>query len=131
MDPLTITGVDAQHIGNPRADGTSGSGLYSVPIKLNRSVTPIEAQLLLEHWDRPTVVPARHCPGILRATGSTVVLDGTTIEEIRRFHADTLKRAIGLVNVEIAEYAAADAARAQAEADAAALRRSVEPEPVS
>jgi hypothetical protein len=131
MDPLAITGVDAQHIGNPRNDGTSGSGLYAVPIKLNRSVTAIEAQLLLEHWDRPTVTPAHHRPGILRATGHTVVLDGTTIEEIRRFHADTLKRVIGLVNVEIAEYAAADAALAKAAADAAALRRSVEPEPVS
>jgi hypothetical protein len=131
MDPLTITGVDAQHIGNPRADGTSGSSLYSVPIKLNRSVTAIEAQLLREHWDHPKVIPTHHCPGILRATGSTVVLDGTTIDEIRRFHADTLRRAIDLVNVEIAEYAAADEALAQAAADAEAHRTSVEPEAVA
>ena len=131
MDPLTITGVDAQHIGNPRSDGTAGSRLYSVPIKLNRSATTIEAQLLLEHWDRPSVVPTRHRPGILRVTGPTVVLDGTTIEEIRGFHAQTLKRVIGLVNLEIAEYAAADAALAQAETDARERRLSAEPEPVA
>ncbi len=131
MDPLTITGVDAQHIGNPRSDGTAGSRLYSVPIKLNRSATTIEAQLLLEHWDRPSVVPACHRPGILRVTGPMVVLDGTTIEEIRGFHAATLKRVIGLVNLEIAEYAAADAALAQAEADARDRQRSAEPEPVA
>jgi hypothetical protein len=131
MDPLTITGVDAQHIGNPRSDGTAGSRLYSVPIKLNRSATTIEAQLLLEHWDRPSVIPTRHRPGILRVTGPTVVLDGTTIEEIRGFHAQTLKRVIGLVNLEIAEYAAADAALALAEADARERRLSAEPEPVA
>jgi hypothetical protein len=131
MDPLAITGVDAQHIGNPRSDGTAGSRLYSVPIKLNRSATSIEAQLLLEHWDRPAVTPTRHRPGILRVTGSTVVLDGTTIEEIRGFHAKTLKQVIGLVNLEIAEFAAADAALAQAEADARDPRRSAEPEPVA
>jgi hypothetical protein len=131
MDPLTITGVDAQHIGNPRSDGTAGSRLYSVPIKLNRSATTIEAQLLLEHWDRPSVVPTRHRPGILRVTGPTVVLDGTTIEEIRGFHAQTLKRVIGLVNLEIAEYAAADAALAQAETDARERQLSAEPEPVA
>jgi hypothetical protein len=131
MDPLTITGVDAQHIGNPRSDGTAGSRLYSVPIKLNRSATTIEAQLLLEHWDRPSAVPTRHRPGILRVTGSRVVLDGTTIDEIRGFHADTLKRVIDLVNREIAEYAAADAAVAEADADARARRLSAEPEPVA
>jgi hypothetical protein len=131
MDPLAITGVDAQHIGNPRSDGTAGSRLYSVPIKLNRSASTMEAQLLLEHWDRPSVIPTRHRPGILRVTGPTVVLDGTTIEEIRGFHAQTLKRVIGLVNMEIAEYAAADAALAQAEADARDRRRSSEPEPVA
>jgi hypothetical protein len=129
MDPLTITGVDAQHIGNPRNDGTAGSGLYSVPIKLNRAATAIEGQLLLGHWDRPTAIPAHHRPGILRVAGSTVVLDGTTIDEIRHFHAETLKRIIDLVNVEIAEYTAADAALAKAEADAAARRTSTEPEP--
>jgi hypothetical protein len=131
MDPLTITGVDAQHIGNPRSDGTAGSRLYSVPIKLNRSATTIEAQLLLEHWDRPSVVPTRHRPGILRVAGATVVLDGTTIEEIRSFHAETLKRVIRLVNLEIAEYAAADAALAQAQADAVDRGRTAEPEPVA
>jgi hypothetical protein len=131
MTPLTITGVDAQHIGNPRSDGTAGSRLYSVPIKLNRSATTIEAQLLLEYWDRPKVVPTRHRPGILRVTGPTVVLDGTTIDEIRGFHAETLKRVIDLVNLEMAEYAAADAAMAQAEADARERRRSAEPEPVA
>jgi hypothetical protein len=127
MDPLTITGVDAQHIGNPRNDGTAGKGLYSVPIKLNRPATPIEGQLLVGHWDRPAVPPARHCPGILRIAGSTVVLDGTTIDEIRQFHAATLKRIIDLVHAETAEDAAADAALASAEADAAARRASTEP----
>lgn len=130
MDPLSITGVDAQHIGNPRCDGTASSRLYSVPIRLNRAATTIEAQLLQEHWDRPSVVPTRHRPGILRVTGSTVVLDGTTIDEIRVFHAETLKRAIGLVNVEIAEYAAADAARAQADSGTRAQQQNAEPEPV-
>jgi hypothetical protein len=131
MDPLMITGVDAQHIGNPRSDGTAGSRLYSVPIKLNRSATTIEARLLLEHWDRPSVIPTGHRPGILRVSGATLVLDGTTIEEIRGFHAETLKRVIGLVNHEIAEYAEADAALAQAEAEPRDRQRSAAPEPVA
>jgi len=98
-----MTGIDAQHIGNPRNDGTPGARLYSVPITLSRAVTTHEADALRRHWDRPAVIPECHRPGIMRAAGSRVVLDGTTFEEIKRYHAATLRRVIDLVNAENAD----------------------------
>jgi len=90
MEPITIKGVDAQRVGTPRNDGTPGSGLYTVPIKLSRTVTPTEAKLLEQNWDRPPVFTTMHRAGILRAAGDTVVLDATTIEEVKQYHAETL-----------------------------------------
>jgi hypothetical protein len=39
-----------------------------------------------------------HRPGIASVEGSTVILDGTTIEEVERYHRDTLQLAIDETN---------------------------------
>jgi hypothetical protein len=39
-----------------------------------------------------------HRPGIASVSGDTVVLDGTTIEEVRDYHARTLSLVVARVN---------------------------------
>ena len=39
-----------------------------------------------------------HRPGIARVTGSRIILDGTTIEEVERYHRDTLILAVNEAN---------------------------------
>lgn len=107
---LDIVGVIAEEVGTPRNDGTAGSGLYAVPIRLTRAATMVESQLLVEVWDRPPSFTTMHRPGILRVSGSKVVLDGTTIDEVARYHATTLRIVIDRVNELAAEHQQRDAA---------------------
>jgi len=123
MEPILIKGVDAQHAGTPSNDGTPGSGLYAVPIKLSRAVTPSEAKLLEQNWDHPPVFTLMHRPGILRVSGDTVVLDGTTIEEVKQYHAETLKCVVEVVNVQAGQLVEQHQAKIKAEAEAATAHK--------
>lgn len=62
-ESLAFTGIDIEHVGAPRNDGSPGSALYAVPIKLNRRPSGIEAQLLVAHWDNPSSYTLMHRPG--------------------------------------------------------------------
>jgi len=39
-----------------------------------------------------------HRPGIASVDGATITLDGTTIDEVERYHRDTLQLAIAATN---------------------------------
>ena len=45
-----------------------------------------------------------HRPGIATVTGDKIHLDGTTMEEVERYHRDTLKLAVAETNKEIEEF---------------------------
>lgn len=42
-----------------------------------------------------------HRPGIATTYGNKVILDGTTIEEVERYHKDTLKLAVETANQQL------------------------------
>ena len=119
MEPLSIKGIDSHHVGTPRNNGTAGSALYAVPIELNRRATPREATLLQQIWDRPPQFTLMHRTGICSVSGNIVTLDGTTIEEVRDYHAETLRLVVDAVNVHEAEAVRQDELREKDAADAA------------
>ena len=123
MEPISIIGVDTKHLSTPRNDGAPGSALYAVWIRLSRHVSPTESKLFEQNWDRPPVMTTMHRPGILRASGDLVVLDGTTIEEVKQYHAETLKRVVDVVNIQAAELAEQHQAMINAAADEAAAHK--------
>jgi len=45
-----------------------------------------------------------HRPGIARVNGDTVVLDGTTVEEVEQYHRNTLLLAAEQANKDFAEW---------------------------
>ena len=45
-----------------------------------------------------------HRPGIAKIIGDRIILDGTTIEEVERYHRDTLKVVIERVNQLLEEH---------------------------
>lgn len=100
--PVQIVGVIADEVGSPRNDGSRGSGLYAVPVRLSRSVSSAEASLLEALWDSPPSFTTMHRPGIARVAGDQITLDGTTIEEVERYHAKTLSRVVDKFNVDAA-----------------------------
>ncbi|HVF03858.1 MAG TPA: hypothetical protein VNA20_03380 [Frankiaceae bacterium] len=124
VEPLKIIGVVTDRVGSPRDDGSSGSALYGVPIRLNRPPTSDEARLLPVTWDSPPQWTSMHRPGILTVEGDCLVLTRTTLEEIERYHAKTLALVVDNVNAAAAETRSRQAADEERAAQAEAAHRS-------
>lgn len=95
---IQIEGVIADQVSTPRMDGTAGSALYRVPFKLSRRPDYEWADLLVQNWNHPSSYTPMHRPGIASVVGETIVLDGTTLDEVKRYHRDTLKLALAATN---------------------------------
>ena len=126
VEPIRIIGVDAAGVTRPRMDGTRGSGLYTVPLRLNRTPTATWARRLPGLWDHPPEFTTMHRPGIASVSGDRIVLNGTTMEEVERYHAATLRKVIQEVNrLVLEEEAAKRLEREHVEADERAHDESV------
>ena len=90
FEPIRITEIITAEIGTPRGDGTAGSGLYRVPFRLSRAPTRKWAAVFIEAWNHPPRFTTMHRPGIASIVGDKVILDGTTREEVDKYHKDTL-----------------------------------------
>lgn len=113
--PIKITEMIANEIGTPRNDGTQGSALYSVPFRLS-SYPPAEwADFFIQTWNLPPEFTTMHRPGIASVEGNSVVLHGTTVEEVEKYHKKTLVLAAEEANRLYQEHAAKRAQHEQAE----------------
>lgn len=101
-EPIRILGVIVDEVGEPRLDGTRGSGLYRVPFQLSRTPSPEWARLFEQTWDHPPRYSTMHRPGIVSVQGGRLILERTTMDEIERTHRETLKLVLQKVNDEIA-----------------------------
>lgn len=101
FDPIEIQGVVVDEVTTPRNDGTRGSALYKIPFRLTRNPSFDWADSFKRHWDRPPKFTTMHRPGIANVIGDKIILDGTTIEEVEKYHRDTLLLAVEEANKEI------------------------------
>lgn len=99
--PIRITEIISGEITTPWRDGTRGSGLYQVPFRLSANPSHDWRELFLHFWDHPPRFTTMHRPGIARVYSDKIVLDGTTMEEVEKYHLETLKLAIEEANKEI------------------------------
>ena len=106
-EPISIEGEDIRIIGIisnevtlPRNDGTRGSALYRIPFRLSSKPTRIWSKLFLRNWDSPPSFTSMHRPGIARVASDKIILDGTTIEEVKQYHRDTLILCVEKTNEE-------------------------------
>ncbi len=104
--PIRIKGLVLDEVGTPRNDGTQGSALYKVPFQLSRRPSPLWARQFVATWDNPPSYTLMHRPGIAQIEGDRIVLDGTTVDEVEKYHRDTLKLVVERVNSDVAEYEA-------------------------
>ena len=81
----------------PRDDGTRGSALYRIPLRLSRTPTAW-AEYFVAAWATPPRWMTRHRPDIASVVGDTIILDGTTIEELEQVHVATLRLALEVAN---------------------------------
>ena len=117
FQPITIVGILTDEVSEPRNDGSRGSGLYSIPFKLNRIPLPGWAKLFVHTWDNPPEYTSGHRPGIAQVYGDRLLLTRTTIEEVQRTHRKTLKVVIDKVNNEIAQFVGKRVAAEQSKAE--------------
>ena len=89
-EPLRIVGVIVDEVTEPKLDGTSGSGLYSVPLRLNRNPSSSWSDIFVKVWDHPSSFSSMHRRGIASVHGSKIILNGTTIDEVKNNHRKTL-----------------------------------------
>jgi len=104
FEDVKITRVIVEEITEPRNDGTPGSALYSIPFALSVRPPSEWVELFTENWNHPPRWTSMHRPGIANVYGATVTLEGTTIEEVERYHRDTLQLAIAETNRQYREW---------------------------
>lgn len=102
-DEIKITGIILDEVTQPRMDGTRGSALYRIPFRLSDTPAPEWKQFFLKAWDLPPRFTTMHRPGIASVIGDTIVLDGTTIDEVAEYHRDTLVLCVERANQEYDE----------------------------
>lgn len=121
--PVRIVGVDTEGVGEPRMDGTRGSALYRVPLLLNRAPEEFWASHFVDTWDHPPAWSSMHRPGIASLQGNRIILDGTTIQELERYHLTTLKLVVKVLNQKTADHLQTERSRRESEAVARETHR--------
>jgi hypothetical protein len=102
-EPIRIIGVVKEGVSEPRNDGTAGSALYRIPLRLSRRPPAIWRDAFPEAWNHPPQWTTMHRPGIASVQGDTIVLDGTTMDELETVHVTTLKLVIDKLNRDVAD----------------------------
>ena len=103
-EPIKILGVIVDEVSEPKMDGSPGSALYTVPFRLNRKPSSIWSEIFIHTWNRPPSFTSMHRPGIASVSGAKIVLAGTTVEEVKKYHRDTLILCVDEANKEEARY---------------------------
>lgn len=97
-EEIKIIGVITNEVELPKMDGTQGSALYKIPFKLSRVPSELWADLFIQSWHHPPKYTMMHRSRIAKVVGDKIILDGTTIEEVKSYHRDTLLLCISEAN---------------------------------
>ena len=95
---IRIKGIIVDEVSQPTNDGTRGSGLYKIPFELNRAPSSQWIELFINSFNSPPEFTMMHRPGIASVYSNRIYLNGTTIEEVERYHKKTLKLAVDVAN---------------------------------
>lgn len=110
-EPIRILGIITDEITIPKMDGTRGSALYKISFRLSKSPSSLWKRLFISIWQAPPRFSTMHRFGIASVWGDKIVLDGTTIEEVRDYHRETLLLCVEEANKKEAEIIKEEQAR--------------------
>ena len=102
-EPIHILGIITDEVTTPKMDGTRGSALYKIPFRLSQTPSRLWRELFINEWNEPPRFTTMHRPGIASVYGDRIILDGTTIEEVRDYHRETLLLCVDEANKKEAE----------------------------
>lgn len=89
-DEVKILGIVTNEVSIPKMDGTRGSALYKIPFQLSKKPSTLWQNLFIRNWNSPPRFTTMHRPGIASVHGNKIILNGTTIDEVKKYHRDTL-----------------------------------------
>lgn len=96
--PVKIDRILTDEITEPRRDGSPGSALYAIPFLLNRHPTQDWISFFVDLWNNPPRWSTMHRHGIAYVVDNKIILDGTTMEEVKEYHLETLNLCIEKAN---------------------------------
>lgn len=102
-EEIRIKGILIDEVTQPLNDGTRRSGLYKIPFELNKRPDHDWIDLFVNAWNSPPSYTSMHRPGIASVYSNKIILDGTDIEEVEKYHKDTLKLAVQIANKTLKE----------------------------
>ena len=119
-EPIRIEAVVREGIGEPRNDGTPGSALYRVPLRLSRRPSELWKQVFENEWNNQFYSMLREA----HVQADTIVFPKTTMEELEHHHVGQLRQVLDRVNRRVAEIEREARISAQREGEErAALKR--------
>lgn len=89
-EPIRILGIITDEVTTPTMDGTPGCALYKIPFRLSRKPSALWCKIFIQEWEMPPSFTSMHRPGIASVYADKIILDGTTIEEVEKYHRETL-----------------------------------------
>lgn len=102
-EPIRILGIITDQVTVPKMDGTRGSALYKIPFRLSKRPSTLWKELFVHAWKSPPRFTTLHRSSIASVYGDQIILDGTTIEEVRDYHRETLLLCVKIANEEEAK----------------------------
>lgn len=118
-EPIRITGVVREGIGEPLNDGTAGSALYRVPLQLSRRPSELWMQVFEHEWNNQLYSMLREA----YVQGDTIVFPATTMDEMEQHHVAQLRRVLDRVNQRTDEIDRELTARMRSRAEEQAARK--------
>lgn len=97
-EPVKIMGIITDKVTVPKMDGTQGSALYQIPFQLSKTPSSLWGKLFVQQWNSPPIFSTMHRPGIASVFADEIILNGTTIEEVQKYHRDTLMLCVEQAN---------------------------------
>lgn len=102
-EKIKVIGILTNEVTVPKMDGTRGSALYKIPFKLSRVPSELWENLFIQLWNSPPQYTTMHRPGIASVIGDKIILDGTTIDEVKDYHRDILLLCVNEANKRMIE----------------------------
>lgn len=102
--PIKIIKILIDEVTTPKMDDTRGSALYKIPFQLSRKPSKVWIDVFIQTWNYPPHFTTMHRPRIAMIDEDRLILNGTTIEEVQKYHNDTLKLCIDKANEKEQEF---------------------------
>ena len=97
-EDIYIVGIVEDEVTAPRNVGTPGHALYCVPIRLSKRPSELWKEYFVQTWRNPPSFTSMHRSRIASVQYDKIILDGTTLEEVQKYHRETLLLCVEIAN---------------------------------